>query len=127
MGINTTSERPEELVEALEALREELDEAADLARVGGYMPLPGLDSYEALAGEAAEVMDLLTQHFEFNPSAAPVREYEAEGEAGTPGEGKIKVSVYATNDPEIFIGKREYADGDTVWEIRPLELAEGDE
>lgn len=106
--------------------------AADLSDAGNFVEeyrartsLHDLPSFNDLVGHEEEMMATLFEHFGIEPdSSRVVREYSMPGTSRNPGEGEIKVKVIATNDPQIFLGKYIYADGEIDWAIRPLE---GDE
>ena len=61
---------------------------------------------------------MLLEKFGINPNTdKPVREYIVQSEDA----GEIKVKVFATNGPEVFVGKYTDPKGGIDWTIRPLE------
>ena len=54
----------------------------------------------------------------------PIKEYLIKSASDSSNEGDIEVSVFATNNPEVFLGRYIYTDGDITWIIRPLEYEE---
>lgn len=115
----------EVLDDDLEQLKSDLDDAEGIAEMGGRLPFEEFESFGALAGREAEMMELLEQRYGVDlKSATPVKVDEMDGTPGSAGEGKIKVSLFETNVEGVYIGKLEYADGSVGWTIQALELEE---
>ena len=108
----------------LETFDGELEVAAlEAEGKGERIPLQDMPSFDALKSKGTAMMSAVKNYFGINPDVdEPVKQYKTQGAKDQPGEGEINVSVYKTDKPGAFIGKREYASGDTVWEVRPLEL-----
>lgn len=112
-----------EVAEILIRLTGDLDDACEMTEMGRETPLENLSVFKELSGHETEMMETIDEYFGVNTSSPQVvREYETQGTPDSPGEGTIKVSVIATNKPEIFLGKWTYADGTVVWTIRPFEV-----
>lgn len=47
------------------------------------------------------------------------KEYSMQGTPDSPGEGKIKVEVFRTNQEDVFLRRYTYANGDTSWSLGP--------
>ena len=109
----------------LEQFKSDLDDAEGIAGIGGRAPFEDFESFAALEGRGAEMMELLGQRYGVDlKSAVPVKVEEMDGTPNSPGEGKIKVSLFATNVEDVYIGKYEYADGSVGWTIQALEVEE---
>jgi len=117
------SEEPSSIETALEAFRVDLENAVDFAsEFEARTSLHDLPSFEELTGHEEEIMAALAEYFGFdlaNPNVV-----KTETMPGPEGAGETTVSVIATNNPDVFIGKYAYADGDVDWAIRPLEFEE---
>lgn len=125
-----------ELKEKLELFRENLMEGAVvLAEEGieieegsaperGETLLQNIEAYEDLEKHEELVMDVLKRELGFDTEKLEelfVKEYLEEGTPGTPGEGEIKVKVFKTNNPKVFVARYEYPDGGVCWSIQPGE------
>ena len=110
----------------LEKFADDLDCAGESAKeFGARTPLQDLPSFDGLAGHEEEMMGAFGRHFGVDLSRPQiVKTYSMSGTPDTPGAGEIQVRVIATTDPQIFLGEYKYADGDTIWAIRPLEVEE---
>ena len=88
----------------LEEFAEDLDGADQFAsEFGARTPLQDLPSFESLTGYEREMMGALAQHYGIdlaNPHV--VQEHSIEGTPDSPGEGRIKVRLIATNNPQVF-------------------------
>lgn len=116
-------------LEALkEAFKEELLVAADIPReFGGRAVFNDLESFSGLVDHPEIIEEILRDEFDFNRNAESlVSEYSMQGTRGEPGEGEIKVRVFRTKDPEIFVGEYEYQNGDKVLVLRPEKLDDED-
>lgn len=110
----------------LEKFAGDLNTAGDCVReFGARIPLQDLPSFDKLAGHEQEMMTHLNRHFGLDATELKIaKEYSISGTPDTSGAGVIHVQVIATNDPQVFLGKYTYADGEIVWAIRPLEVEE---
>lgn len=118
-------ENPEVLDDDLEQFKTDLDDAEGIAGIGGRAPFEGFESFEALIGREEEMMELLEQRYGVDlKSAVAVKVEEMDGTPGSAGEGKINVSLFATNVEDVYIGKYEYANGSVGWTIQALEVEE---
>lgn len=119
-------ERLGSIESALEQFSADLDEAEMIAaEMSGRAPFEDFGSFNDLVGHEAEMMEALEQRYEVNlANVTPAKVEEIDGTEGTAGEGKITVSLFATNVPDVFIGKYEYADGSVGWTIQAFEVEE---
>lgn len=120
--------RPEigpELKEKLEVFKKKLMEGAVVAAEefeDGETLLVNIEAYEGLEEHGEEVMDILKSELGFDREKLEelfVEDFSMEGTPGSPGEGEIKVSVFKTNNPNVFVGRYEYSDGEVCWSVRP--------
>lgn len=112
-----------EIAEATQFLQENREDAIMMAtELRAGMPLQELGLEERLtnpntaAAALKEVFGLDLQ--------APLRTSETEGTPDTPGEGKITITSFGSNEVGVFIFKLDYADGDTNWVVGPEEYPE---
>lgn len=119
-------EERESIEDALEAFAGDVEAAVEFAAEGGARTfLHELPSFEGLVGHEGEMNDVLRRRFGCDLSGGvPVREHFIEGTPGTPGEGQIQVSLFPTNNPQVFLAKYTYPDGEFMWAIRPLAVEE---
>ncbi len=113
----------------VEQFKEDLEFAMDCVRGMNAATIffEDFESYEKLKEHSARINKILIDEIGFNVDKADgflVKKYSINGTPSTAGEGEIKVSVFKTNDPKVFIGKYEYANGDVVWSVRPEEVEE---
>ena len=122
---------PSSIEADLEVFREDLDDAGNFAiEFGARTSVHDLPSFEALVDNKEAMLEALMQKFGINPQVdQPSKEYVMSGTPGDPDEGEedvgeVKVRVFATNNPEVFLGQYSYAGGEVDWAIRPLEFEE---
>lgn len=126
-GENIHSPENKEAIEAaLERFSEDLEHASDfVTELGASMPLEGLLSFESLENDQEAMLKVLMQKFGVDSQVdRPIKQYSIKSTSDTSSEGDIKVNVFATNNPEVFLGQYTYADGDVTWTIRPLDYEE---
>lgn len=121
-------ESPESAIETpLNNFKAELDASIEGVRDDGVqIELNNFGSYGSLIGHEGEMMEVLreTLGFDHENPGNPTTQYTMQGTPAEAGEGEIQVSVYATNDPPVFIGKYTYPDSSFIWALRPLTLDE---
>lgn len=113
-----------EIKELLREFRSIIEDAPEIVEDGTEILFPRIESYDELGKHQDKTWEIVKDVFDFDIKGAgsPVREYVVEGTPGEEGEGTIKVSLFKTNNPNIFVGKYEYANGDKCWSLRPNEL-----
>ena len=117
---------PSSIEADLEKFSVDLEDAGNFAKeFGARTPLDNLPSFDALIGDETAMLDALMQKFGVNlHTDQPIKEYSIDGVPGSRSEGAIEVMVFATNDPEVFLGRYTGAQGDIDWAIRPLVFEE---
>lgn len=107
-----------EISEAIQLLQESREDAiAMVSELGAGMPLQELGLEERLTNPHT-APTALKEVFGLDVNA-PLREAEAEGTPGEPGEGTIKITAFGSNEPGVFIFKLDYTDSDTNWVVGP--------
>lgn len=126
MGLESGPSSLERLEEHLEEFSEGLEGAVELVKeFEAETPLQNLPYYEELEHEGEAMLQAVIKQFGINPhTAQPIKQYSIEGTPDTPGEGIIEVMVFATNDPEVFLGRYTHADGQIDMTVRPLDVEE---
>ncbi len=107
----------------------DLEDAAELTKEMEFRtPLQGLPSFDAIIGHKDGMTVALKRAFGVSvQSDRPAKEYSIIGRPDQPNEGRIDVKVFATNDPDVFLGQYRDSDGDVDWVIRPLENDDAEE
>lgn len=123
-------EKPElqesELKKLLEDFRDALKDIPEIiVEMNTEMLLYNITPYERLGEHKNRAWEIIKDMFGFdiNNIGSCSREYSIEGTPGSEGEGTIRVSLYKTNDSNIFVGQYEYPDGDKWWSLRPEKFA----
>ena len=114
-----------ELKELLENFRDALEDMPEIVgEMNEEMLFNNIESYEKLGKYQDKTWGILKERFNFdiNDTGVPAKEYSIPGTPGSEGEGTIKVSLFETNDPNIFVGQYEYPNKDKWWSLRPEEL-----
>jgi len=110
---------------SLENFKGGLDDACEIAEMGGEIPIEDVPGFEELEDNKEAQKRGISEFFDIDLSKPTiVKTYETEGTPGTPGEGKIKVDVIQTNigRHDVFIGRWTYDDGSIGWTVRALEV-----
>lgn len=68
------------------------------------------------------MLEALLEKLGVDPASdQPARQYTIAGTEDTPDEKDIEVKLFATSDPDVFLGQYTDARGDVDWVVRPLE------
>lgn len=112
-----------EIAEATQLLQKAKEDAVMMAtELGAGMPLQELGLEDRLTNPNTAPA-ALKETFGLNLEA-PLATTETEGTPGTPGEGKITITKFASSEPYVFIFKLEDERGDSDWVVGPEEYAE---
>ncbi len=126
-NFNKSVENPE-TEKSDQQFKQDIDLAIDFVTVMNAVILfNDFESYEKLKEHSIKVNKVLMDKIGFDINKADrflAKKYSINGTPGTSGEGIIKVSVFKTNDPQVFIGRYVYADGSIIWCLRPAEVVE---
>lgn len=119
-------EEHESIEDDLEAFAGDVELAFEFAADDGARTfLHELPSFGGLVGHEGEMNRVLRERFGCNLLATrPVHEHFIAGTPGTAGEGQIQVSLFPTNNPQVFLAKYTYPDREITWAIRPLNVEE---
>ncbi|MBU0728048.1 hypothetical protein KKA95_05170 [Patescibacteria group bacterium] len=122
MGIEGPS-TPEIDPEVLEAFKTDLNDAVEFVKeFEASTPLQNLPSFESLVGSEIEMIEILMEKFAVNPNTdKAIRQYLITDSQEREKIGNIQVRVFATNDPDVFLGQYTDSNGSVDWTIRPLE------
>jgi len=125
MQIPTGTEKVDEaeIAEATQLLEESREDAILMVtQLGAGMPMQELGLEERLTNPNTAPA-ALKEVFGLNPEAQ-LATNETEGTPGEPGEGKIVITTFGSNEIGLFIFRLDYADGDTNWVLGPQNYAE---